>query len=117
MQRLALIHQLAGEQAEAWGCCSSSAQLDLDQMGRETDETGALRARLWLIARGTGQRRPVGGRLYGAGAGPTLGVAGPAAHDQSADPPGQGHGCRSCGRHLEILDAFYEVASAAITCG
>lgn len=49
VQRLALIHQIAGEQAEAWEMLQFLSQLDLEQTGREGDETGALRARLWLM--------------------------------------------------------------------
>ena len=49
VQRLALIHQMAGEQAEAWEMLQFLSQLDLEQTGREGDETGALRARLWLM--------------------------------------------------------------------
>ena len=49
VQRLALIHEIAGEQAEAWAMVQFLSQLDLDQMGREGDETRALRARLWLM--------------------------------------------------------------------
>ena len=49
VQRLALIHQIAGEPAEAWAMVEFLSQLDLDQMGREGDETRALRARLWLM--------------------------------------------------------------------
>ena len=49
VQRLALIHGIAGEQAEAWEMVQLLGQLDLDQMGQEGDETRALRARLWLI--------------------------------------------------------------------
>jgi LuxR family maltose regulon positive regulatory protein len=48
-QRLALIHEIAGEQDEAWAMVQLLGQLDLDQMGREGDETRALRARLWLM--------------------------------------------------------------------
>ena len=49
VQRLALIHEIAGEQAEAWEMVQLLSQLDLDQMGHEGDETRALRARLWLM--------------------------------------------------------------------
>jgi LuxR family transcriptional regulator, maltose regulon positive regulatory protein len=49
VQRLALIHEMAGEQAEAWAMVQFLSQLDLDQMGHEGDETRALRARLWLM--------------------------------------------------------------------
>ena len=49
VQRLALIHEIAGEQAEAWAMVQFLSQLDLDQMGHEGDETRALRARLWLM--------------------------------------------------------------------
>jgi LuxR family maltose regulon positive regulatory protein len=49
MQRLALIHEIAGEQDEAWAMVQLLSQLDLDQMGQEGDETRALRARLWLM--------------------------------------------------------------------
>ena len=49
VQRLALIHEIAGEQAEAWEMVQFLGQLDLDQMGHEGDETRALRARLWLM--------------------------------------------------------------------
>jgi LuxR family transcriptional regulator, maltose regulon positive regulatory protein len=49
VQRLALIHQLADEQAEAWRMLQFLSQLDLEQTGREWDETSALRARLWLM--------------------------------------------------------------------
>ena len=49
VQRLALIHQLADEQAEAWEMLQFLSQLDLEQTGREWDETSALRARLWLM--------------------------------------------------------------------
>jgi LuxR family maltose regulon positive regulatory protein len=49
VQRLALIHEIAGEQAEAWEMVQFLSQLDLDQMGHEGDETRALRARLWLM--------------------------------------------------------------------
>ena len=48
VQRLALIHEMAGEQAEAWEMVQLLGELDLDQMGHEGDETRALRARLWL---------------------------------------------------------------------
>ena len=49
VQRLALIHEIAGEQDEAWAMVQFLSQLDLDQMGHEGDETRALRARLWLM--------------------------------------------------------------------
>ena len=49
VQRLALIHQQADEQAEAWEMLQFLSQLDLEQTGREQDETSALRARLWLM--------------------------------------------------------------------
>ena len=49
VQRLALIHEIAGEQAEAWAMVQFLSQLDLDQVGHEGDETRALRARLWLV--------------------------------------------------------------------
>ena len=49
VQRLALIHEIAGEQAAAWEYGQSLSQLDLDQMGQEGDETRALRARLRLM--------------------------------------------------------------------
>ena len=49
VQRLAVIHQIAGEQAEAWEMLQLLAQLDMDQTGHEADETSALRARLWLM--------------------------------------------------------------------
>ena len=49
VQRLALIHEIAGEQAAAWEMVQLLSQLDLDQMGQEGDETRALRARLWLM--------------------------------------------------------------------
>ena len=49
VQRLALIHELAGEQDEAWAMVQLLSQLDLDQMGQEGDEMRALRARLWLM--------------------------------------------------------------------
>lgn len=51
MQRLALIHEITGEQDEAWAMVQLLSQLDLDQMGQEGDETRALRARLWLMRR------------------------------------------------------------------
>ena len=47
--RLALIHQSTGEHAEAWEMLRFLGQLDLDQLGRESDETRSLRARLWLM--------------------------------------------------------------------
>jgi LuxR family transcriptional regulator, maltose regulon positive regulatory protein len=50
VQRLALIHQLAGEQAQAREWVHFLSQLDLDQMGHEGGETRALRARLWLMS-------------------------------------------------------------------
>ena len=49
VQRLALIHQMAGEQAEAWDMVQLLSQLDLDKLGHEGDETRALHARLWLM--------------------------------------------------------------------
>ena len=38
VQRLALIHEMAGEQAEAWEMVQLLSQLDLDQVGHEGDE-------------------------------------------------------------------------------
>jgi LuxR family transcriptional regulator, maltose regulon positive regulatory protein len=50
VQRLSLIHQLAGEQAQAREAVHFLSQVDLEQMGHEGDETRALRARLWLMS-------------------------------------------------------------------
>ncbi len=109
MQRLALIHQIAGDQAESSAILQLLSQLDLDQMGRETDETGALRARIRLM-RGDlenaarwadGFTAPVPNQPWPWQDPPHLIKArillarGAAADMQSA---------------LEILDAFYEEA-------
>ena len=48
LQYLALIHQITGEEAEAWGMVQLLSQLDEDQMGYEGEDTRALRALLWL---------------------------------------------------------------------
>ena len=47
--RLGVIHALAGKRVEAGSMAQFLSQLDLEQVGHETDETRALRARLWLI--------------------------------------------------------------------
>ena len=108
MQRLALIHQIAGDQAESSAILQLLDQLDLDQMGRETDETGALRARVRLMR----------GELEN----PALwadGFTAPVPNQPWPwqDPPHlikarilwPGRGCRLRSA-LEILDAFYEAA-------
>ena len=60
VQRLVLIHEIAGEQAAAWAMVQFLSQLDLDQMGHEGDETRALRAGFGSCA-GNWRARP-GGR-------------------------------------------------------
>ena len=109
VQRLALIHQLAGQQTKAWEMLQFLVQLDVDQMGHEADETGALRARLWLMR----------GELDSAARWADAFTA-PAA-DQPwvwQDPPHMIKARILLARDtaadvrsaLEILDAFYEMA-------
>ena len=49
VQRLALIHEIAGEQAAAWEMAQLLGQLDLDQRGTGRGRTRARRGRLWLM--------------------------------------------------------------------
>lgn len=46
----ALVHQARGDNTRAWQAFDLLHDFDLDLIGRETDETHALRARLWLAA-------------------------------------------------------------------
>lgn len=43
-----LLHQARGETAQAWHVFELLRQFDLELVGKETDETHSLRARLWL---------------------------------------------------------------------